>query len=195
MCGRYYIDPDDNVEELLAIPKATGDAKRTGEIRPADTTLVIANNRRLEPRLFPMKWGFPHPDGKLLIINARSETAQEKPAFADSSKSRRCIVPASGYYEWGRKNAATGKKPKYAFSQPRSRLIFMAGLYMFDEQAKNSYYTILTRDATPRIALIHGRMPVILPQKMIAKWLSPFCDYSDILEQAIANIEVMQAEG
>jgi len=141
MCGRYYIDPDDNIEELLAIPVAASslEAKWYGEIRPADTALVLANNRNRKQRLFPMKWGFPRPDGKLLMINARSETAHEKAAFAESTEARRCIIPASGYYEWGKKDKETGKKQKYAFSQPGSRLIYIAGLYMVEEETHNSW--------------------------------------------------------
>ncbi len=184
MCGRYYIDPEDNIEELLSIPVAASnmEAKRQGEIRPADTALVLANNRNMQQRLFPMKWGFPRPDGKLLMINARSETAQEKTAFAESTKNRRCIIPASGYYEWGKKEKETGKKQKYAFSQLGSRLIYMAGLYMVDEETHIPYYTILTRDAAPEIATIHGRMPVILPHGDAQRWLAPEPTYNLIIK-------------
>lgn len=196
MCGRYYIDPEDNIEELLAIPVAASgmEAKRYGEIQPADTALVLANNRNKQQRLFPMRWGFPRPDEKLLMINARSETAHEKAAFADSAKNRRCIIPASGYYEWGKKDKDTGKKQKYAFSQPGSRLIYMAGLYMVDETTHTPYYTILTRDVMPELADIHGRMPVILPHPSALEWLSPTFAYSAFLKQANVNIERMQAK-
>lgn len=189
MCGRYYIDPEDNIEEMLSIPVAASsmEAKRYGEIRPADTALVLANNRNMQQRLFPMKWGFPRPDGKLLMINARSETAQEKAAFAESTKKRRCIIPASGYYEWGRKDKETGQKQKYAFSQPGSRLIYMAGLYMVDDKTHIPYYTILTRNAVPEIAEIHGRMPVILPHTAISDWLSQLQEYTDMLARNITN--------
>ena len=190
MCGRYYIDPEDDIEALLAIPIAASgmEAKRYGEIRPADTALVLANNRNKQQRLFPMKWGIPRPDGKLLMINARSETAQEKAAFADSTKNRRCIIPASGYYEWGKKDKDTGKKQKYAFSQPGSRLIYMAGLYMVEEETHIPYYTILTWDAAPELAEIHGRMPVILPKNTAMQWLLPDTSYSSLLPLAMGSI-------
>lgn len=196
MCGRYYIDPEDNIEELLAIPIAASgmEAKRYGEIRPADTALVLANNRNKQQRLFPMKWGFPRPDGKLLMINARSETAQEKAAFADSAKNRRCIIPASGYYEWGKKDKETGKKQKYAFSQPGSRLIYMAGLYMVEEETHTPYYTILTRDAVPEIAEIHGRMPVVLPENLLADWLSSLIPYEGIVQFVPQNVKYEKAD-
>lgn len=196
MCGRYYIDPEDDVEELLAIPVAASslEAKRYGETRPADTALVLANNRSMQQRLFPMKWGFPRPDGKLLMINARSETAQQKTAFSESAMKRRCIIPASGYYEWSPKDKETKQKQKYAFSQPGSKLIYMAGLYMVDEASRVPYYTILTKDAAPHIAEIHGRMPVILPQDAIADWLSLTSSYPELISFANSDIRASLAE-
>ena len=196
MCGRYYIDPEDDVEELLAIPVAASslEAKRYGEIRPADTALVLANNRSMQQRLFPMKWGFPRPDGKFLMINARSETAQQKAMFSESTMKRRCIIPASGYYEWGRKDKLTKTKHQYVFFKPDSRLIYMAGLYMVDEASHVPYYTILTKDAAPHIAQIHGRMPVILPQDAIAKWLSPVGSYPELISFANSDIRASLAE-
>ena len=196
MCGRYYIDPEDDVEELLAIPVAASslEAKRYGEIRPADTALVLANNRSMQQRLFPMKWGFPRPDGKFLMINARSETAQQKAVFSESAMKRRCIIPASGYYEWSRKDRETNQKQKYVFFRSDSRLIYMAGLYMIDEASHIPYYTILTKDAAPHIAQIHGRMPVILPQDAIAKWLSPVGSYPELISFANSDIRASSAE-
>lgn len=193
MCGRYYIELDEqDIETLVNISKAIAaeeKAKAYGEICPSDTAYVIACNRNMQQRLFPMKWGFPREDKKLLMINARSESALEKPAFAQSAKHRRCVIPASGYYEWGHKDIQTGKKPKYAFTNPNDKLIFMAGLYMLDEKTRKPYYTILTRDAAPGIAMIHNRMPVILPRNKLDEWLSPDADYESVIKSAWLDVE------
>lgn len=104
------------------------------------------------------------------------------------------IIPASGYYEWSRKDRETNQKQKYVFFRSDSRLIYMAGLYMIDEASHIPYYTILTKDAAPHIAQIHGRMPVILPQDAIAKWLSPVGSYPELISFANSDIRASSAE-
>ena len=97
MCGRYYIPEEDSAAELQQIIDQLdrkGHRVKTGEIFPSDTVPVIANTKNLQPSPFAMPWGFTLPDGKL-IINARSESAAEKPMFRDGMLQRRCLIPAS----------------------------------------------------------------------------------------------------
>ena len=98
MCGRFYIASEDTAEELREIietlQRKTGMQMKTGEIRPTDITPAIANDRELKPASFAMKWGFTLPNGKP-IINARSETAMEKPLFREGMERRRCLIPAT----------------------------------------------------------------------------------------------------
>ena len=125
MCGRYYIAPDEEEEdweEIIAILQRRGETVKTGEIFPSDTVPVIANNRSMRPTPFAMRWGYLLPNGKR-VINARSETAADRALFRDGMCQRRCLIPASNYFEWKRKAAG---KVKYAIRPRQSGLMYMA---------------------------------------------------------------------
>ena len=101
MCGRYYVEPESDMDELaklIAEAKRKSDEVKTGEVFPTDTAAVIANNRQLKPAVVPMRWGFERQGGGL-VINARSETAAEKQLFRESAQLRRCLIPASCNFE------------------------------------------------------------------------------------------------
>ena len=108
------------------------------------------------------------------MINARCETAAEKPAFREALRQRRCLVPASGFYEWtGRRGA---RRPHY-LSPPGDGLFAMAGLWerWRDEAGQVlESCTVLTADANRVVARLHDRMPVILDPKDYEAWLDPF---------------------
>ena len=102
MYGRYYIAEEDCAAELQKIIEQLnrrGAEVKTGEIYPTDTVPVLANNKSMVITPFAMKWGYTLPDGKQ-IINARSETAADKPLFRDGMLQRRCLIPATNYFEW-----------------------------------------------------------------------------------------------
>ena len=165
MCGRYYIAEDDAAEELRQIIEAVNrrnpDAKTSGEIRPGDTVPVLANSPSLQPGAYAMHWGYTLPDGKLLF-NARSETAAEKAIFKDGMTQRRCLIPATCYFEWEHRGK---EKIKYAIAPQNSSMIYLAGIYR--KEGSHASCTILTREPADSIAFIHNRMPVILPSKAI----------------------------
>lgn len=118
MCGRYYIAEDDAAEELRQIIEAVNrrstNVKTGGEIRPSDTVPVLANSPSLQPGAYAMHWGYTLSDGKLLF-NARSETAAEKAIFKDGMAQRRCMIPATCYFEWEHRGK---EKIKYAIAPP-----------------------------------------------------------------------------
>ncbi|HOA20327.1 MAG TPA: SOS response-associated peptidase family protein, partial [Sedimentibacter sp.] len=101
MCGRYYIDID-NEEFKKILEEAQRNIYENfkgGEIFPTNIApIYIEDDNKIKPLL--AKWGFPKWDGKGVIINARAETLNEKLMFKKLSSSNRCIVPASFYYEW-----------------------------------------------------------------------------------------------
>ena len=128
MCGRYYVEPESDMAELaelIAEAKRKSEEVKTGEVFPSDTAAVIANNRQLKPTVFPMRWGFERRGGGL-VINARSETAAEKQLFRESAQLRRCLIPASCYFEWERR--ADGKV-KYSIRPRGKELLYLGGLY------------------------------------------------------------------
>ena len=182
MCGRFYIAQEDTAEELQHIidtlnRKYNGDPmiRTHGEIRPADMIMTLANGQSLQQ-------GYTMPDGKPMF-NARSETAAVKPLFMDGMKQRRCLIPASGYFEWEKRG---GEKIKHAIAARGSSMIYMAGIYR--REGNRAACSILTREAAPCIAHIHHRMPVILPADAIPDWLNPRFDANDVLRAAQTNM-------
>jgi putative SOS response-associated peptidase YedK len=170
MCGRYYVEMDDaEIAEIArqATVKAQDtyrgiSIKTAGEIYPSDTVPAMT-----ETDITPMKWGFTM-FGKKLLINARFETYTEKSTYKNT---RRCLIPASGYFEW---KSDTNPKVKYAFSAPDGKL-FLAGLYKAsppDSPDTPPNFVILTRDAVGNLCDIHHRMPVIIPPPLVADWFS-----------------------
>ena len=108
MCCRYFVELSPElrpiVEEMNRSPLVRRFQENTavltsGEIRPTNVVPVIASSKAGNRSVFPMKWGFTVP-GRPLLINARTETAGEKPMFREAWNGHRCIVPASWYYEW-----------------------------------------------------------------------------------------------
>ena len=113
MCTRYFLSPSS--PELISIIEAvkisplsrrfavqsSSPVKTEGEIRPMDVVPVLAPNPKGEKTVYPMRWGYKniHKGGKLLL-NARSETAYQKPTFKYDWLNHRCIIPASYYFEW-----------------------------------------------------------------------------------------------
>ena len=149
---------------------------KTGEVCPTDLAAVVANNKSGEPTPFAMRWGYML--NKKPIINARSETAAEKSLFKDGMTQRRCLIPASWYFEWEKR----GKdRIKYAIAPEGAGLIYLAGTYRKESDTGAASFVILTRPAAPGIAFIHDRMPAILSVELGRAWLDPHNDPREIL--------------
>lgn len=187
MCGRYYIAEEDQAEELKQIidminRKHNGEVKTAGEVFPSETVPVIATSRTQKITPFAMEWGYSTSDGNRLI-NARSETASQKPTFRDGMLQRRCIIPASWYFEWNKNERG---KPKYAIGAENKNVIYMAGIYRFEHD--KPVFSILTRDPAESIQFIHHRMPVILPREAVRDWLNTSYRAEEVLQSAMLNV-------
>lgn len=191
MCGRYFIAEDDPTDELMqiieAVNRRSANVKTSGEIRPTDTIPVLANTPTLQPCAYAMRWGYTMPDGTPMF-NARSETAASKAMFKDGMAQRRCIIPASHYFEWEKRGK---ERIKYAIAPKGSRMLYMAGIYR--KEGNHAACTILTRAPAPEIAFIHDRMPVILPAEAVADWLNIRYDAADVLQTAMLNLKFRPA--
>ena len=182
MCGRYYIEVD-NMEIIKMVQEAQRRLKnpalslRIGEIYPTNIVPVL----NMQRESFPMKWGFKRFDGDGVIINARSETAAQKNMFHKPLHEGRCLIPASGYFEWQQR--PDGKKQKYAFSAGSP--LYMAGLYRTEKEGEVPTFVILTREATPDLSIIHNRMPVVLPYAQQLKWLDGDFEAISVVEQGL----------
>lgn len=172
MCGRYQLDS--SIEELknfYNIDNMDCDDFSRGEIFPSMRSAVVY--KKGIKRLDAFTWGFRMKNNKTAIINARSETVNQKPFFRDSFINRRCIIPANYFYEWNNK----GKNNlKYRIGAEGKKLISFAGIYnTFLDERGNSYngFVILTTSANSTIEKVHHRMPVIFTEKdMVDNWLS-----------------------
>ena len=201
MCCRYWAEESPElreiVEEMNRSPlvrkwqKKTG-LKTYGEIRPTDVVPVIAPNRAGDRAVFPMKWGF---SGKSLLMNARSETAGVKPTFKESWERRRCIIPASWYFEWEHLRGNDGKTrtgDKYMIQPKDSPMTWLCGLYRIEEGLP--VFVVLTREPGEEIRFIHDRMPLILPEKYIDAWIRPDTKPEELLPAAMTDMVFEKAE-
>lgn len=202
MCGRYYLDDEirderlsEQINQAMRIAtKISAPMKTSGDIRPTDIAPVIAPSRiSRKMSVFPMQWGFNHPKRGMLVFNTRMETAPEKDLFVTSVDERRCMIPASGYYEW--KKLDRNKKERYTFYTENREPLYLAGLYIrtSDEQ-RLPCFSILTQDADKSIKEIHPRMPVIVPYSRAEEWLSPDTDFHEFIYNLYVPLEARAAE-
>ena len=202
MCRRYYLD-DEIKDERLAeqmkqaiqiSTKICANMKTAGEIRPTDIAPVIAPSR-ISRRIgaFPMQWGFNHPTRGMLVFNTRMETATEKDLFVSSVDDRRCLIPASCYYEWKKINR--NKKERYSFYAEDREPLYLAGLYIrTSDEHRMPSFSILTQDAEKSIKDIHPRMPVIVPYSRAEEWLSPDTDFHEFIFSVSIPLEARPAQ-
>jgi putative SOS response-associated peptidase YedK len=172
MCGRYALEADIDIliERYKAIIMDTN-FNSTPEVFPTDTVPIIRQNKG-NIEISNMKWGFMPSFAKSPLINARSETIDSKPTFRDSFINRRCIIPATSFYEWEK---VGGKKIKRKININEENIFSIAGIYnsFFDREGKKyEAFTILTTSANESIKHIHDRMPVIIPREKEYIWLN-----------------------
>jgi putative SOS response-associated peptidase YedK len=176
MCGRFaQIEPISNVVKAFFIDDIMTEILPSYNIAPGSKILsvVMQDNKRL---LIDFQWGLvPHwakdPDIGQSMINARAETVGQKPSFRSAFKSRRCLIVASGFYEW--KKDGRIKIPFYVKLSSGASFAF-AGLYETWNSAGGIELrtcTIITTEANDIMRPIHNRMPVILPRDREDRWL------------------------
>jgi len=153
---------------------------KTGEIFPTNIAPILippaTNPTELTVRCFeshPMVWGYPQFGGKKgVVINTRLETAGEKPFWRDSLIRRRCVVPASGFFEW--QHGGPFDKQRYLFDLPDEPILYLAGIYKAFPAAGvvlAERFSILTTAPNDSIRSVHDRMPVVLRSDELAGWL------------------------
>ena len=172
MCGRYYIDDDTareieklvrQVDERMRQAPAAGIPLQAKDIHPSEMAPVLVSaGQNLCCRW--QKWGFPGFHGKQLIFNARSESALEKKMFRESVEQRRVVVPAAWFFEWNK------NKEKNIFYRKGQPVLYMAGLY--NRYQGEDRFVILTTEANDSMRPVHDRMPLVLEQDEVHKWLN-----------------------
>ena len=175
MCGRYSLVCIDDLGNRFRVFNPMIGARSRFNVAPGNEMPVIRHTEKNE--LVLMKWGLVPRWTKDLLsaqrpVNARAETLAEKPMFRPLLKTGRCLVPASGFYEW--KKEGKRKVPFY-FHIPASPLFAFAGLYdqWTDPDGKTIVtFTIITTGPNELLATVHNRMPAILARKNEELWLS-----------------------
>ena len=177
MCGRFAITlPNDAMAQLFAARPANA-LPDVPNYNVCPTTQVhVVRSDETGRSLLPMRWGFlPHwykkPNDGPLLINARAETIAEKPAFRAACRERRCLIPATGFYEWT-KDDAGNRLPWYISRRDKEVLVF-AGVWQQWDKGDDPLTTcaIVTTGANAPMSAIHHRMPVILEPSDWGKWL------------------------
>ena len=178
----------------------------SGNIRPTDTAAVLAPNKQGNMAVFPMIWGFTHEATPKPVINCRIETADQKALWKDSWFRRRCVIPASWYYEWGIPPSEVGfrnaneqrsiKKEKYVIQPQEAAVIYLAGLYRYEEHCgvQVPVFSVLTRESAAPVRTIHDRMPVMLGKENLKEWIRPDGDPRSIAERALTNMVMEKAK-
>lgn len=183
MCGRFVAmtDPDGFARWLVVDDREAPDLPASYNVAPTDEiyAAVVRDGHRT---LVTLRWGLvPHwaddARGGARLINARAETAPDRPAFRDAFARKRCLIPADGFYEW-RAGPGGARLPHYIHAVDGHPLAF-AGLWSSwrdpadADAATLRTATILTTCANRRLADLHDRMPVILPPDVWDEWLAP----------------------
>lgn len=170
MCGRYQfsLEESEEIRDIIREVQRKNQAVKTGEIFPTNCAPVLfMQDGRMSADA--LNWGFPQFGGKSgVVINARSETALEKPMFRKSVEFKRCIIPTTGFFEWSQ-----GQRQKYLFRQSDQAELYLAGIY--NDFRGELRYVILTTAANESVVDIHNRMPVVIRKGEQQKWLT---DYS-----------------
>ena len=177
MCGRYAITlPDEAMRQIFATDNLIQSVPRYN-IAPTQPVIAIWNDEADRRAARLARWGLvPHwvrdPREFPLLVNARAESMAEKPAFRDSVKHKRCILPASGYYEW--RTLPNGKKQPYYITLATGEPMALAGLYsswMGPDGEEIDTLATITVPAGPDVAHIHHRMPALMIGDQIDAWL------------------------
>jgi putative SOS response-associated peptidase YedK len=183
MCGRYTLSsPGDMIAEVFDLVDVPEVLPRYN-LAPTQEAAVVRVTAPGAPRtLARLRWGLipawaKDPSIGNRMINARAESVGEKPAYRDSFRRRRCLVPADGFYEW--KRVGKGKQP-YLIRRRDRRPFGFAGLWSSwhapdaaPDAAPRETFTILTTSPNDLMRDLHDRMPVILGQADFAAWLDP----------------------
>lgn len=193
MCGRYTLFADEHeiYEEFGPIREISA-YEPSYNVAPGQNVLAIIHDGS-EKRAGPLRWGLVPAwakDEKIgyRMINARSETAHEKPSFKNLMARRRCLIVADSFYEW--KQMDGSKQPQRIRVLDRNLFAF-AGLW--DKWVKDDKIlftcTMLTKDANDFMKPIHHRMPIILPKDKEDEWIQPHILEPSQAKQFIEEIE------
>lgn len=188
MCGRYAASKDTaGLVEAFEIDEVIDEAPPASyNVAPTDRVPIVVQRpataeHALSRQLRAAKWGLvpswaQEATGGARLINARWESLAKQPAFRKAFTKRRAVLPADGYFEWQRPPGGGPKKP-YFIHRRDGQPLALAGLFEFWRPNRDTPWlvtaTVITGPASPGLAAIHDRMPVLLPPELLTPWLDP----------------------
>jgi putative SOS response-associated peptidase YedK len=178
MCGRFSLfSPGEKIAEVFGLPEALHLEPRYN-VAPTQLVLTVIEDRGRRPQV--VQWGLvpswaKDPSGASRMINARSETVAEKPAYRAAFHRRRCLIPADNFFAWKKEGA---RPQAWLFRMRDKRLFAFAGIWEIWERDGHAVASCCILTTTPNELMrpIHHRMPVVLPESDWDKWLSPEID-------------------
>jgi len=187
MCGRFALSAmlTEIAEEFSTNSQPNRTLPFDWNIKPTQDIYIINSPGRAERKIEIVSWGLIAPWSKSgaeahksqsQAINARSETVHEKPTFKRAFRSSRCLIPATGYYEWATEFGAFRSKQPFYITSSTGRLLAFAGLHsewQSPEGVIRKSAALITRDSAGNLATIHDRMPLFLPEDRWDSWLDP----------------------
>ncbi|MFD0923367.1 SOS response-associated peptidase [Saccharopolyspora rosea] len=202
MCGRYAVrqDPAALAEEFDAVDRTDGSVEPDFNVTPTKTVPIVVQ-RGAERSVRPVRWGFVPPWAKEVgsgppMINARAETITSKPVYAESAARRRCLVPATGWYEW---QPGDRRRQPYLCTRGDGASLAMAAVFTAwwppnPTDPPLVSCAVVTTDAVGEFADIHHRMPLVLSEDRWADWLDPQrTEITELLkpsDRALAELEI-----
>jgi putative SOS response-associated peptidase YedK len=190
MCGRYTLtDPQPSrLRSRFRLGESAAiDERPRFNIAPTDPVLAVRRHEGGDRDIGRLRWGllpgaWAERRGGRPLINARAETLDTQPAFAESFRERRCLIPADGFYEW--QAGPEGKQPIW-LSRPDGELFAFAGIWArLEREGREPLVScaLITCPPNETVRPIHDRMPVVLAPGAETAWLDPEADPGELLD-------------
>ncbi|WP_433869990.1 SOS response-associated peptidase [Saccharopolyspora sp. CA-218241] len=199
MCGRYAVRPDPAAlaVEFEAIDRTGGELAPDYNVTPTRTVPIVVD--RGERSVRPVRWGYVPTWAKDAgsgppMINARAESVTTKPSFADAAAKRRCLMPATGWYEW---RPGDRRRQPYLCAHAGGDSLAMAAVFSAwwppDSRTPLVTCAVVTTEAVGPLAEVHHRMPLVLPRDRWADWLDPArTEIGGLLEPAAGMLDALE---
>ena len=193
MCGRYffYLDSEELSHLYKKIQKQAKQEEKlaeriaTGEVYPSNHVITLQRNEdnEIEPNL--TRWGFQGFKKGKLLINAKSETVEQKKTFTKPFQTERCVFPMTGFYEWSQ------DKQKFLFTNPNSSIIFVAGFCRThkDEIGYETESIIMTTSPNDSVSKIHDRMPLIVERNQVNDWILDIDFARELIKEKMPDLK------
>jgi putative SOS response-associated peptidase YedK len=182
MCGRYALSAaiSDIAQEFSTNSAPELSLPADWNIKPTNDVYII-KNQAIEIASWGMIAHWSKSDDEAVksqssAINARSESVHEKPTFKSAFRSNRCLLPATGYYEWASELGKYKTKQPIYISRDDNKLLAFTGIFQSWTSPSGKVIqsvAIITRQAVGQLALVHSRMPVFLPRERWQDWMNP----------------------